>query len=225
MKQVEVIVASRGRIEKLYRLIDTIPVTVKSFDKDGYYPVIIRVIADGCKATFDHLQKLEGGNIKVHLLPEQRGSVKARNYGFLISSGIVIYAVDDIVFNEGAIQWALSEFKEFFPDGDGLLGFNQKGNNKFNPAGVGMVGQKFIKRFSKRQVLCPFYYHFAIQELHEYAVAKKLFRSSSATVYHYNPYLHEKEMDLTHNEARVHKGKDMALMKARKKSGTIWGMN
>jgi hypothetical protein len=79
----------------------------------------------------------------------------------------VLYAVDDIEFQDDAIDNAMKEFNDRFKDDDGVIGFTQIGVRDFHPSGVGLVGKKFLDRYPGRKLFNPMYYHFACQEIHD----------------------------------------------------------
>ena len=106
-----------------------------------------------------------------------------------------------------------------------LWGFHQIGNS-YNPAGVALVGKRFIDRYPGRALFNPAYYHFACQEIHRAAMKLGKFHlEKTAAVKHWHPGFFKKEMDKTHGEARFFREKDLAISRQREKQGTIWGIN
>jgi hypothetical protein len=53
----------------------------------------------------------------------------------------------------------------------------------------------------------------------------KFVQCEDARLFHYHPDFFKSKMDQTHKDARIHKSEDMKLIKARKESGIIWGLN
>jgi len=219
MKHIDIVIATRNRYEKLMRTIRSIP------EKDF---ITTWITFDGDLDGFNRIceSDFEKREIIIDFSFEQRGAVKARNdiiSKFACEDGI-LYATDDMTFEPNAIENAFNAFNSHFPDDDGVVGLVQLGNKKYHPTGVALVGQKFLQRYPNKQLFWPGYYHFACQEI--YWLASKLgkfHQESTAVIRHYNPFILKDEMDETHKEARIHKGKDHALMKARQMSGTIWG--
>ena len=194
MKNLDIVIATRDRYEKLKRALNSIP--KKSFIK-------INIIIDkGCN-----------------------GAVYCRNLVIPKCEDGVLYATDDMTFEPNAIENALSAFNRKFPDDDGVVGFVQIPDN-FHPTGVALVGQKFLQRYPDKQLFNPEYFHFACQEIYWLASRLgKFHQEPTAIIRHYHPAFFKEEMDKTHQEARIHREKDHALMRERQAKGLIWGLN
>ena len=217
MLEVMVVIPTRNRVEKLLRMLHSLP-------KEPWLTAV--VIADGCETTFEHMSNMHsadfGFNFVLLSTPTQKGSAFCRNMVASTCSGDYLYATDDITFMEGAIQQARSALYAKFPDTDGVIGFTQEGNN-FHPTGVALVGHKFLQRYPAQKLFLPQYFHFCCQEVHELAVKyKKFFLIPEVGVFHFHPQ-HHGGMDQTHIDGRKHKATDFALRKRRKQDGTIWG--
>jgi hypothetical protein len=220
LNHIDVVIPTRGRIKKLERTLATIPGTVRGI------PVVIHVVCDGDKETEKWCIECDR-DLAVYFLPGHNGAVKCRNHVIRGCTGAVLYATDDIEFNPGAIGWAWASLNEHFPDGDGVIGFHQEGN-KYHPTGVALVGQKFLLRYPNKELFNPQYFHFACQEI--YWLADKLNRFKTemkAAIYHWHPATHKDEpraeVDQAHIDARIHKQRDMNLIKARQAAGETWG--
>jgi len=138
----------------------------------------------------------------------------------------VLYATDDIEFKPGAIEAAAESMREHFPDDDGVVGFNQIGKQSFSRTGVALVGQRFLCRYPERKLFYPGYFHFSCQEIDRLASKLGKFHfDERAKLYHYHPNWDRDEMDKTHEEARVHRGKDLRLSRKRRAEKLIWGDN
>lgn len=212
--KIEIIIATRNRYGKLLKTLDSIP--------DKYQ---VKIICDGDLDTFRELLHHKK-NFALLLYNEfKQGAVSTRNTICETCSHSLIYSTDDMTFNDGAIEQAENEFNDLFPDTDGVLGFTQTGNRKFHPAGVALVGKKFLDRYPGRHLFFPDYYHFACQEI--YWLADKLNKfhfSEKAIINHMNPMVNPEHMDQTHHDGRIFKDKDHALIKDRLAKGLIWGM-
>lgn len=216
MREISIVIPTRNRLEKLKRVLDSIPSL-------NYLHII--VVCDGDVNTYDFLVQ-HRKDVDSKLVPENKGAVYCRNLiAHHIQDGL-LYATDDIVFMENSIQHAFEIFNKTFLDDDGVVGFVQEGNS-FHPTGVGLVGQKFLQRYPSKQLFCPQYFHFACQEIHDLCqkVGGKFVQDSQAKVFHYHPCNYPKEMDQTHKDARKFKAKDFSVIEYRKKHNLTWGYN
>ena len=221
MKHVMIVIPTRNRWYKLTRMLSSVPT---------YDWLSVAVVCDGDAETHRKLLEVEkqGANLTTILLPQQQGSVAARN-AFLRTHGApgfddgVLYATDDIEFEKGAIEQALKMFNLVFPDDDGVVGFAQ--DRSHHPSGVGLVGKKFLARYPDKQLFNPEYFHFGAQEIYWLAndVLKKFVYEPRARLEHYHPAFFPLAMDKTHREARKYKSEDMALLKRREAAGLVWG--
>jgi len=215
MKRMTIVIPTRNRMKKLERTLSSIP-------ELDY--IDISIICDEDEDTYSKLL-IHGRKVFVTLVHYQRGAVYCRN---LITQSVqdgVLYATDDIVFQEGSIEHAFECFNKNFPDDDGVVGFVQEGNT-FHPVGIALVEQKFLQRYPDKKLFYPGYFHFACQEI--YWLANKFERfvqDPEASVFHYHPCYFKEEMDQTHRDARIKRREDHNLIKQREKAGLIWGHN
>jgi hypothetical protein len=223
MYRLDILIPTRGRIAKLERLLATIPGQAWGV---AIYP---RILADGDMETYEHFK----GNAKVtaSYFEGHNGSVALRNYEAQLCPDGMLWAVDDMEFKPGAIESAVKAMIDHFPDGDGVIGFMQEGS-PFHPTGVGLMGQRFLNRFPNKQPFFPGYFLFACQEILwlceriKYGEGRDAFyQEPRAVVIHNHPCNHPEEMDQTHQDGRIHKREDMALIKARETAGLVWGWN
>lgn len=213
--RITVLVSTRNRLGKLRRMLATLPAEA------GEYEVRPLVVCDGDETTYRSLPV----DVATLLVPSWRGQTYCRNLALERTQGPVVYATDDILFRPGAIEAAAAEMARLFPAWDGVIGFTQEGN-RFNPAGVALVGEPFIVRYPRRHVFFDGYFHFAAQEVHRAALKLGLFSlCAGAVVYHFHPANHPGEVDQTHMDARLRKARDMALKSRREKAGLTWGLS
>jgi glycosyltransferase involved in cell wall biosynthesis len=209
-----VLIATRGRLKKLEDTLASLPSQADS------YQIEPLIVCDGDLKTYKALPET---TTKL-LVPEHKGATYCRNYALERTTGPVLYATDDILFHPGAIKNAIEAMGERFPAWDGVVGFTQKGNS-FNPAGVALVGQRFLERYPNRHLFFEGYYHFACQEVHRAAQALgKFYLHPYAVLYHRHPSNNPAEIDQTHRDARIRRDQDHALMKQREAAGLIWGI-
>lgn len=217
MKHIDLVIPTRNRWEKLKRCLHSIP------PKANGIPIRVTIICDGDAETVCRLQS-EPNSIKVVHVENHSGSVYCRNLVSQTVEDALLYATDDIEFKEGAVAEAIKAMNRCFPDGDGVVGFNQINANKFSIAGVALMGQKFLQRYPDRKFLYPGYFHFSCQEVEH--LGNKLGRivlAEKARIVHYHPLFNKRHTDATHVEARTHKAADKELSIKRFREGRIWG--
>lgn len=217
MKNIDLIIPTRNRFQKLQRCLRSIPSKVNGM------LIRVNVVCDGDSMTAHRLQS-EPNSIRVVHVKKHSGSVYCRN---MISQSVedaLLYATDDIEFKKGAITEAVKMMEKHFPDGDGVVGFNQINAKKFSIVGVALMGQKFLRRYPGRKFLFPGYFHFSCQEV-EYLGKKlgKIVLAEKARIIHYHPSFIKSESDTTHQEAREHRESDRKLSNQRYAKGLIWG--
>lgn len=224
MRQIDIIIPSRGRIEKLMRLLDTIPGQAFGIR------IQVHVAVDGDRAAYDELK--DNPRVAAVFFEGHHGSVFLRNWMAGMCVDAVLFAVDDMEFLPGAIESAIRSMRERFPDGDGVIGFTQQGQNNFHPTGVVLMGQKFLQRYPEKKPYFPGYFLFACQEIlwlcnriREGEGKETFYLDQKAIIQHNHPCEHPEEMDQTHKDGRIHKREDMAMIKARETAGLVWGWN
>lgn len=223
MQYITIVIPTRNRYEKLVKTLESIP------DLDY---VRVWVICDGESETKRLLEKeylYLVKNMDVKCTTEHIGAVACRNAAIKFVEDGVLYATDDITFQEGAIESAFHTFNTHFPDDDGVVGFVQVPGS-FDLTGVALVGQKFLQRYPERKLFYPEYFHFSSQEVWrlcnkiEYVRKKKTYvQDINAVVEHLHPCKFPDQMDQTHIDARIFRTKDLELSKRRKKDTLVWG--
>lgn len=223
MRRIDVLLPSRGRIVKLQACLNSIP------GQAWGVPIFPRVIVDGDIETYEAFRYHP--QLIVRYYEGHNGSVALRNAEAMSCEDAIIWAVDDMEFRPGAIEAAVRAMLDRFPDGDGVVGFVQEGN-QFHPTGVGLMGHRFLCRYRNQQPFFPGYFLFACQEIHwlcerirEGEGREAFYQEPRAVVIHNHPCNHPENVDQTHHDGRIHKRDDMALMKARKIAGLVWGWN
>lgn len=224
MEYVDIVISTRKRLDKLLRTIKSIPERTD---------LNLKIIFDGDFETFTEFVEMDnkkpiwkGGGFKANCLPSC-GSVYCRNHVIRKCEDAVLYATDDIVFQENSIESAIYSLQTEFPDDDGVIGFNQFNlYQNFCWTGVALVGQKFLQRYPKKVLFYPGYFHFGTREIETHSMKLgKLFNDIQARLFHFHPDFYREEMDETHKEARKFKKRDMDLKKLRQEKGLIWGYN
>jgi len=221
VNHIDIIIPTRNRWDKLQRCLQSIPRTLAQIEFN------IIIICDGdCETARKLTSSNEWQLSQVILTKHQRGSVYCRNLATQCAEDAVLYATDDIEFKPGAIGAAVKSMREYFPDGDGIIGFYQVGIHSFSKAGVALVGQKFLCRYPNRKLFYPEYFHFSCQEIERLGNRLgKIHLEKKAQLIHYHPSFNHKEADATHREARVYRGADLVISSSRRAKGLIWGLS
>lgn len=142
---------------------------------------------------------------------------------------------DDVELTENALENAVLAHKNWFPDGDGVVGFKQDcpgyPEYTFKWYGQTLMGREFIERYKQvdYQICCPDYKHFfQDEEMFMYANSMNKFHpEESALLHHYHPSFIREEQDQTHEIVRFGndspKVHDMKVLAERLKKGYLWG--
>lgn len=212
-EKVTVLIPTRNRWDRLLKTLESIP---------DYDWIDVCIVCDDDRYTFEKLSKYPYKRI---LNTPHRGAVYCRNLYLSKSNTRVICATDDIEFCENSIENAMHTFEDYFPNEDGVVGFVQT-PHRYHPAGVVLVGQAFLRRFPDGYLYCPYYYHFACQEILWYCdkVGGLFISDDTAKIIHHNPTRDRKLLDNTHKEARKYKKQDEVNQKNRKSNDLIWGL-
>lgn len=222
MKRIDILIPTRNRLEKLKRMVASIPREIPGIKLQ------IRILCDGDVETFKYFQSwriaCNGDRFSLVLATNPSGSVWLRNLEAPECPDAILWAVDDMIFQPGSIEAAVKAMAKKFPDDDGVIGFTQEGQRHFNPAGVGLMGRAFLKRYPGRRPFFPGYFLFACQEI-EWLGTKlgKFYLCPEAKIYHFHPHHHQSEIDATHAEGRASRLNDMNLKAKRMKENLIWG--
>jgi len=220
VRHVDIIIPTRNRWEKLQRCLKTIPRQLPDITMS------VIVVCDSDSETVQRLMATNNGQVnRIIFVHEHSGSVFCRNLVTQTVEDALIYGVDDIEFMPNAIEIAIEKMRKYYPDDDGVVGFNYVGSSQ-SKAATCLVGQKFLCRYPQRKLFYPEYFHFSCQEIER--LAGKLGRlhfEEDAKIYHHHPMQEHSAMDKTHMEARKHRQGDLKLSSARRAKGLIWGDN
>lgn len=220
--QIDVIIPTRYRPEKLAVCLDSIP------RKADGIPVRVIVIADADPATARDMIYHNRVDQLIYVL-DHSGSVFCRNLAAQTAEDMVLYAVDDMEFKPGSIDSAARTLYGRYPDGDGVIGFTmenrvpKKGGSGIY-AGVALVGQKFLQRYPNRKLFFPDFWHFAAQEIGNLAAELgRFYADPSAKFTHFSPGKTGQPGDRAHADGRLRKKEDTELRRRRSEAGLIWG--
>jgi len=140
---------------------------------------------------------------------------------------IYYYLNDDILLAPDCFKNSIDNMNKYFPDLDGVIGLNQENIplNQQCKAAFGAIGTKFMERFQNKEVFCPQYKRFFLdQELYEYSSKiNKFYFDESAKLIHCHPAFDKKYEDNTHFDVRKYLGRDKEMHLRRKRENLLWG--
>ncbi len=212
---------TRNRIDKLRDMLNS----AVSKKHDISYLIAI----DGDRVTHKALKVKY--RCSFHVAKKHIGSVAIRNQaaGLMLQEhefDAALLAVDDIEFHTGAVDVAVKELQEKFPNQIGMVSFLIKNKDRASSEShVFLMWRKTLETFPNGRYLNPSYRHFAAQELKRLGKKLKcLHESQEAKIRHWHPGTYKKLVDKTHNEGRLRRVQDKTLSMKRKASGDIWGL-
>lgn len=141
-----------------------------------------------------------------------------------------VYLCDDVELDPTCLETAWKTLTARFPDGDGVVGFNQRnisGKDGTSRSAMGMIGGKFLDRFPGRRPFCPDYERFHFDSelgLYAQSVGKFVFESK-ATLVHWHPFHYPERKDEAHERVRESWPVmlDGLVWKERRRRGLVWG--
>lgn len=223
--KLDIVIPSRNRIEKLKICITSIKEAIKELS-DIETKIIIYIDS---KEYAEEIYK-EKSNIfvDVHietLKEEYRAARFWNNYIKNMEADVLCYLNDDVKLDKNCLKYGLEELASL--DNDGVVGFyqsNQVGTTNCNAA-FGLISSEFADLFQDRQIMCPDYYCFYLdEELMKCAQSiNKFIGSTKATLEHYHPVFTHQKPDETHKHLRRYKNRDINVYRIRNQKGYIWG--
>lgn len=196
---------------------------IESIKAGTYKDVHMVIVIDGNPKLYDavgtEVEKLPLHNITVILNKKRCGWVASINRVLKeFDSEYYIYASDDLIFPSDCIACAMATMRDCFPDGYGVVTLGRKHKCIF-----GLVGRKWIEHFPDRQMLCPYYIHYASDAEHTrfaHKIGKFAFPPKRDS-----QVFHHRLGGETRHFARSNRDKDLALLRSRERRGRLWGID
>lgn len=209
--KINIIIPTYNRRKSLVR-------TIKSIQASNYKSIHIYVVIDGNEKSY---QGYSNPSITVLRNEKRMDWVFSVNRVLkeMNDADAIIYASDDLEFHPDLITGAVIASKEYFPDGNGIVGLKQSCQG--GHAAFGLVGRKFIQRFPGSQVFCPDYIHYGSDE------ELGRFVKSLSKFYFYQdiPIRHDRAKDETRELGLKVLDIDVATKKKRIENEFLWGWN
>lgn len=205
---INVVISTFDRFELLRK-------RIKSIVNSDYKDISIFVIVDGNEKM---INELKDEPVEILFNPERMDYIISINKAIKhIKDGAVLYASDDLIFWPNCISNAAKAMKEHFPDTDGLIALKQV--QKEGGAAFGLLGRKFINRFSNGEVFCPEFIHYGGDtELRDFAQSIGRFHQCREAIID-----HSRQCDNTFKLARKVKTHDKQIYKRRRCKKFLWG--
>ena len=218
----ELVIPSKGRIEKLERCVNSI------FHSAKNVPITLR-LCFSVQKEFDYFQTLIGNlpNVIIELLTSYRVPEFWNSCLNKTDADALCYLNDDILLFEDTLEVAIGEFKKFFPDYDGVLGLRQANlpGSQAVEGAFGIIGKKYTERFPEGMVWCPDYNRFYCDhELWQFAKRIDKFQFCiPARIEQLHPAFTKEPNDETHIDVRKWWKIDHTTHTRRKHLNYLWG--
>lgn len=214
---------SYERFSLLVDMIDSIQKSIYKSSPLEHKDIHIVIIVDGNRKLYESIKArndwLQFSDITVILNEKRRGWVASINRVLKeFDSDYYIYASDDLIFPSDCIECAMVTMKECFPDGYGVVTLGRKHKCIF-----GLVGRKWVEHFPDRQMLCPYYVHYASDAEHTYFAHR--IKKFAFPPKRDSQVFHHRLGGETRRFARSTRDKDLALLRDREQRGRLWGID
>jgi glycosyltransferase involved in cell wall biosynthesis len=151
---VSVIMPTRERPEQALRCIERLLQTSVGYDVEAI------VVADGDDTTGDVIAR--AGVARVIMPPERLSAPRCWNLGAAAATGdVLVLAADDLWWFHGWIG-EMTEWMAAFPNGDGMIGFNDLAQDGNKLATHYAVSRRFAVEQFGGVLVCPQYRHYFI---------------------------------------------------------------
>jgi hypothetical protein len=225
--KVDIVIPSYKRTEKLINCVDSIKRALVGINDQCSLYIYFSLVED--LKDFNENYFPQSGIYKILLEKEYKAPTLWNDHLRYMQSDALIYLNDDVLLEKDCILNATKEMREKYPDLDGVIGLNQINipSKQAVSCAFGLIGVKFANRFPLRQVFCPEYNRFYIdEELEKFAISINKFTfSESSKLVHLHPAFDSSQKDETHSYVRQYLKKDQEIHKERVKKEYLWGKN
>ncbi len=223
MFTLDIVIPTINRVEKLQKCLNSIFISASIISINLY---IYFSVKSELEYFSDYLKNVP--NVSLRYVKEYRVPDFWNSYlKNMTSSDAMFYINDDVLFFPDTITSAISEFKNYFPDNDGILGVNQSNlpADKTVKSAFGIIGKKYSERFPDNQVFPPMYDRFfADWEVGEYANSiNKFVYCEEVKIEHLHPLTDARLLDETHRKVRHFWSQDHKTFLKRREQNLLWG--
>lgn len=222
--RLDCVLPSKWRKEKLDKCLNSIFHSVKNITDHDIHLYIYFSVQEEYQHYWNHFCAI--GNIHLKFIEEYRVPDFWNSHLKSTGADAMLYLNDDVEVLPDTIRIIIREFEKRFPDGDGIMGINQKNlpRSQIVEAAFGVIGTKYAERFPNKQVFPLDYYRFFVDlEMCEYAKSINKFHfCEQAEIFHYHPAFGGTK-DETHDDVRKYIKKDKETYDKRKALGYLWG--
>jgi len=152
MEKVSILIPTRQRYKKLAKCLSVL------FENTAYpnYEVVVITDRDDPRST-ELVKKFDG--VKVLIKEKREMYVGKINEGYhKTDSPLVVFLADDVEVNPNWLTEAVSTFNESFPDGMGLVSFQDEFDDRLAPHGL--ISRKYVEEFLNGNIFYPGYVHY-----------------------------------------------------------------
>lgn len=157
MEKVSILIPTRQRYKKLAKCL------ARLFENTVYtnFDVIVITDKDDPKSVevVKKLPFVEDEGVKILVKEKREMYVGKINEGFhKTDSPLIVFLADDIEVNRNWLTEAVSTFHESFPDGMGLVSFQDEFDDRLAPHGL--ISRKYVEEFLNGNIFYPGYIHY-----------------------------------------------------------------
>lgn len=224
--RIEIAIPTLGRVDKLLKCLGSVEDAKKQIEGNLYLYLYFSSEIE-YKLMNESLRRYPW--ILLRLIDTYNAAEFWNNHFKDCFADLVYYFNDDVILDPYCLKNSIDSMFKYFPDGDGVVGICQENLPIKDQckAAFGVIGQKFMQRFPKKQIFCPEYKRFYLDtELYEYSskIGKHYFDETSKLI-HLHPNYSNYKADTTHFDVRKHLKEDQKTYNLRKKKGLLWGLN
>jgi len=157
MEKVSVLIPTRQRYKKLEKCL------TKLFENTVYpnWEVVIIVDKDdlGSLLLAHEIEMSHTKEVKILQKEKREMYVGKINEGFhQTDSPLIVFLADDVLVNRNWLTEAVKTFNESFPDGLGLVSFQDEFDDRLAPHGL--ISRKYVEKYLKGNIFHPDYVHY-----------------------------------------------------------------
>jgi len=157
MEKVSILIPTRQRYKKLAKCLTKL---IENTVYPNYEVVVITDMDDFESVLVTH--EFEMSHTKeIEILQKEKREmyVGKINYGYhQTDSPLIIFLADDVLVNRNWLTEAVSTFNESFPDGMGLVSFQDEFDDRLAPHGL--ISRKYVEKYLKGNIFHPDYVHY-----------------------------------------------------------------
>lgn len=205
-RRVSVVIPSTGRLARLQSCVERLWATTRGFDVEC-------IVVTDDHETWEWGREAVGrhghGLLRMLQLADLNGTWRPRaleawNLGAAWSTGaVLVLGADDLWWFHGWIGEMMETMAEF-PEGEGMVGFNDLAHDGNKLSTHFAVGREFARQYLGGVLVCPKYHHFYVDQEAGYRAkaANRFVWAQNAVVEHVHPDLRKASTDELYERTR-----------------------